>query len=51
MIVAIVKGFNIEKSLKFATITSGLVATGLGSDAGIISFEDSLEKMNSLKQK
>ena len=51
MIAAIVKGFNIEKSLKFATITSGLVATGLGSDAGIISFEDSLEKMNSLKQK
>jgi len=51
MIVAIVKGFDIEKSLKFATITSGLVATGLGSDAGIISFEDSLKKMNSFKQK
>ena len=51
MIAAIVKGFDIEKSLKFATITSGLVATGLGSDAGIISFEDSLEKMNNLKQK
>jgi hypothetical protein len=51
MIAAIVKGFDIEKALNFATITSGLVATGLGSDAGIISFEDSLEKMNTLKRK
>ena len=51
MIAAIVKGFDLEKALKFATITSGLVATGLGSDAGIKSFEDSLEKMNNLKQK
>ncbi len=51
MITAIVKGFDIEKALNFATITSGLVATGLGSDAGIISFEDSLEKMNTLKRK
>ena len=51
MITALVKDFDLEKALKFATITSGLVATGLGSDAGIISFEDSLEKMNSLKHK
>ena len=51
MITAIVKGFDIEKALNFATITSGLVATGLGSDAGIISFDDSLEKMNTLKRK
>ena len=51
MIAAIVKGFDIEKALNFATITSGLVATGLGSDAGIISFDDSLEKMNTLKRK
>ena len=51
MIAAIVKGFDLEKALKFATITSALVATGLGSDAGIKSFEDSLEKMNNLKLK
>ncbi len=51
MIAAIVKGFDIEKALNFATITSGLVATGLGSDAGIISFDDSLKKMNTLKRK
>ena len=47
----ILKGFDIEKALKFATITSALVATGLGSDAGIKSFKDSLEKMNNLKHK
>ena len=51
MITAIVKGFDIEKALNFATITSGLVATGLGSDAGIINLNDSLEKMNTLKRK
>ncbi len=51
MITALAKGFDLEKSLKFATITSALVATGLGSDAGIISYEDSIEKMNSIKQK
>ena len=51
MITAIIKGFDIEKALNFATITSGLVATGLGSDAGIISLDDSLEKMNILKRK
>jgi sugar/nucleoside kinase (ribokinase family) len=51
MITALVRDFDLEKSLKFATITSGLVATGLGSDAGIISYEDSIEKMNSIKQK
>ncbi len=51
MITALVRDFDLEKSLKFATITSGLVATGLGSDAGIISYEDSIEKMNNIKQK
>jgi len=51
MIVALIKNLDLETSLKFATITSGLVATGLGSDAGIISYEDCIEKMNSFKQK
>ena len=51
MIVALIKEMDIETSLKFATITSGLVATGLGSDAGIINFEDCIEKMNTLKIK
>ena len=46
MIVSIIKDMDIETSLKFATITSGLVATGLGSDAGIINFDDCFDKMN-----
>ena len=40
------KNLILRLHLKFATITSGLVATGLGSDAGIISFDDSIDKMN-----
>ena len=51
MIVALIKEMDIETSLKFATITSGLVATGLGSDAGIINFDDCIDKMNSFKIK
>ncbi len=51
MIVALVKNMDLETALKFATTTSGLVATGLGSDAGIINFEDTIKKMNSLKTK
>ena len=51
MIVALIKNLDLETSLKFATITSGLVATGLGSDAGIISYDDCIEKMNNFKQK
>ena len=51
MIVALIKEMDIETSLKFATITSGLVATGLGSDAGIINFDDCIDKMNTFKIK
>ena len=39
-------GFDLETCARFATAASGLVATGLGSDAGIVSFEDTLDKMN-----
>ena len=51
MIVGLVKDMDLETSLKFATTTSGLVATGLGSDAGIVDFNHTIEKMNSLKTK
>ena len=51
MIVALIKDMDLESSLKFATTTSGLVATGLGSDAGIVDYEDTIKKMNSLKTK
>jgi sugar/nucleoside kinase (ribokinase family) len=40
-----------ETALRFAQASAGLVATGLGSDAGIISFEDTLQKMKSWKIK
>jgi sugar/nucleoside kinase (ribokinase family) len=51
MITGLINNFDLEKSLKFATTTSGLVATGLGSDAGIIDFNDTINKMNTLKIK
>ncbi len=40
-----------ETALRFAQASAGLVATGLGSDAGIVSFEDTLQKMKSWKIK
>ena len=40
-----------ETALRFAQASAGLVATGLGSDAGIVSFEDTLQKMKSWKKK
>tara|TARA_B100002003_G_scaffold249679_1_gene286672 strand:- start:170 stop:1117 length:948 start_codon:yes stop_codon:yes gene_type:complete len=51
IITSLIKGFDLEKSLLFATATSGLVATGLGSDAGIVDFDDTMEKMKTLKHK
>lgn len=46
-IAAIKHEMDPETAVRFAQASAGLVATGLGSDAGIISFEDTLEKMNS----
>lgn len=42
------RGFDLESCARFATAASALVATGLGSDAGIKTFEDTLAKMRSL---
>jgi sugar/nucleoside kinase (ribokinase family) len=42
---------DVETSLRFAQASAGLVATGLGSDAGIVSFDDTLGKMKSWKVK
>ncbi len=36
---------DVETSLRFAQAAAALVATGLGSDAGIVSFEDTLDHM------
>jgi sugar/nucleoside kinase (ribokinase family) len=38
-----------ETALRFAQASAGLVATGLGSDAGIVSFEDTLRTMRTWK--
>ena len=40
-----------ETALRFAQAAAGLVATGLGSDAGIVSFEDTLQTMKNWKIK
>jgi sugar/nucleoside kinase (ribokinase family) len=45
-IVGLSHGWDIEQSMKLATAASALVATGLGSDAGIINFEKTVEFMN-----
>lgn len=42
---------DVETSLRFAQAAAGLVATGLGSDAGIRSFDHTLECMKSWKVK
>jgi sugar/nucleoside kinase (ribokinase family) len=42
---------DVETSLRFAQAAAGLVATGLGSDAGIVSLADTMEKMRSWKIK
>jgi sugar/nucleoside kinase (ribokinase family) len=51
MIAALHHKMNVEDALRFAQATAGLVATGLGSDAGIISFEHTLQCMKSWKVK
>jgi sugar/nucleoside kinase (ribokinase family) len=44
--VALCKGFDAETSVRFAQATSALNATGLGSQAGVESFEHTLNFMN-----
>jgi sugar/nucleoside kinase (ribokinase family) len=40
-------GWEIEQCMRLATAASGLVATGLGSDAGIVDFDQVVAFMNS----
>lgn len=49
--VALVKGFDTETSVQFAQATSALKATGLGSQAGVESFEHTLNFMKTTKVK
>ena len=48
-IAALHHGMDIETALRFAQASAGLVATGLGSDAGIVSFEDTLDNDEELE--
>jgi sugar/nucleoside kinase (ribokinase family) len=50
-IVALHHGMDMETALRFAQTSAGLVATGLGSDAGIVSFEQTLQTMKTWKIK
>lgn len=47
-IAALARGWEVEDAARFATATSALVATGLGSDAGLVGFDHTVETMNSL---
>ena len=40
-----------KQALEFAQASAALVATGLGSDAGIVSFEDTMEKVKTWSKK
>ncbi len=51
MIAALHHKMDLETALRFAQATAGLVATGLGSDAGIRSFEHTLQAMKDWKVK
>ena len=39
-------GYELEQACRLATATSGLVATGLGSDAGVVDLKHTLQFMN-----
>jgi len=47
-ITALAHDFSVEEGCRFASATAALVATGLGSDAGLVSFDETLDAMNSL---
>lgn len=49
-IVGLGKGWDLEKCGLFASAASGLVITGLGSDAGIIDFDKTLEFMETAER-
>ena len=48
MIAARARGLDLETAARFASATASLVATGLGSDAGIVGFEDTLARMRTM---
>lgn len=48
---ALNQGWDLEMCARFATASSALVATGLGSDAGIVSFDQTVETMRTVPAK
>jgi sugar/nucleoside kinase (ribokinase family) len=50
-ITALHRKMDPEQSVRFAQAAAALVATGLGSDAGIVSFDDTLEQMKKWRVK
>jgi sugar/nucleoside kinase (ribokinase family) len=51
MATALIKGFDMETAVRFAQATSALNATGLGSQAGVVDFEHTLNFMQTTKTK
>jgi sugar/nucleoside kinase (ribokinase family) len=49
--VGLVRGFDPETTVRFAQATSALNATGLGSQAGVISFDHTYEFMRTTPMK
>lgn len=47
-VVGLSKDMDLESCARFATTCGALVATGLGSDAGIVNFEETIKAMNTL---
>lgn len=48
-VAALAEGYELEESCRFASATAALVASGLGSDAGVQSFEATRDAQKSLK--
>lgn len=49
VIAALKRGWTLRETVRFASAAAALVATGLGSDAGIVSFEKTVDFMNSAR--
>lgn len=51
IIVGLVKGWDLHKSARFASTVAAKVAMGLGSDGKLVSFDDTINAMSTLKLK
>lgn len=51
IIVGLIKGWDLYQSARFASAVAAKVVMGLGSDGKLVSFEDTIHTMNTLKTK